>query len=111
MESSEIQKQLSRVEEARGVISHAAQRIEDEFARSRNSWLECFGSSIFALETYLDSDKVKDGVGDAEFTKIMQKLNDLKVRHDELKQTYPDKETVPPEDIKQELLIKLNVLE
>ncbi len=111
MESFESQKQISRVEEARGVIQRAAQRIEDEFARSRNSWLECFGSSIFALENYLDSDKVKLEVGEVVFAEIMQKLNNLKERHYELKQAYPDKENVPPNDIKKELLVKLNVLE
>lgn len=111
MESFESKKQPSRIEEARDVIQRAAQRIEDEFARSKNSWLECFGSSIFVLETYLDSDKVKLEVGEAAFFKIMQKLNDLKERHHELKQDYPDKETVPPDNIKKELLDKLNVLE
>jgi hypothetical protein len=109
METFESKKQPSRVEEAQGVIQRAAQRIEDEFARSKNSWLECFGSSIFALETYLDSDKVKLEVGEVVFAKIMQKLNELKERHHELKQAY--KETVPPDDIKKELLNKLNVLE
>ena len=111
MESFKSQEQLSRVEEAKGVISRAVQHIEDEFVRSKNSWLECFGSSIFALETYLDSDKVKTEVGDETFIEIMKKLNDLKNHHNELKQTYPDKETVPPDEIKKELLVKLNVLE
>jgi len=111
MESFESQKQLSRVEEARGVIQRAAQHIEDEFARSNNSWLECFGSSIFALETYLDSDKVEAEVGTEAYTEIKKKLNDLKERHYELKQAYPDKKTVPPDDIKNELLVKLNILE
>jgi hypothetical protein len=40
----------------------------------------------------------------------MSRLERLKERHYELKQIYPDKETVPPDDIKHELLEMLDVL-
>jgi hypothetical protein len=111
MKILETKKQLSRVEEARGVIARAPQGIENEFVRTKNSWLECFGSSIFALETFLDCDKVKAEIGDEQFRSIIQKIADLKDRHSKLKQLYPNKATIPPDEIKQELLKKLNVLE
>jgi len=111
MESSELRNQPSRIEEAKSVILRAAQRIEDEFSRSKNSWLECLGSSIFALEAYPDSSQVKAEVGEEVFAEIIKKISDLKERHYELKYKYPDKEINPPDNIKQELLAKLNVLE
>jgi len=104
-------KQPSRVEKAKGVISRAEERIEREFEKTSNSWLECFGSSIFVVETYLDSDKVREEFGDNKFNTMLQKLNTLKERHAELKVLYPDKQTIPPDVIKKELLLKLNILE
>lgn len=105
----ERQQQLSRVEEAKRVIREAPINIENEFNRTANSWLACLGSVIFALETYLDSDKVKSEVGEQEYGRIMKNLEGLKEKHYDLKQEYPDKETIPPEEIRQELLDMINV--
>ena len=110
MEYSENKMQLSRIEEAQGVIKRAPQRIEEEFSRSQNSWLECFGSSIFAIETYLDSDKVKAEIGEEKFKNVLQKLDDLKVKHAKFKEVYPNRSTIPPVEIRQELIEELNVL-
>jgi len=95
---------------AKEAIATAGETIEAEFNRSANTWLECVGSKIFVIETYLDSDKVKAALGEPKYEEIMSRLERLKERHYELKQIYPDKETVPPVEIKKELLEMIDVL-
>jgi len=104
------QEQLSYVDEAKRVITTASDRIEEEFEKTKNTWMDCFGSSIFVVETYLGSNKGITELGN-KFTKINQNLEKLKERYFELKKLYPDKNNIPPDEIKQELLSILNVLE
>jgi len=100
----------SCVIEARDVILRAPQRIEGEFKKSGNTWLECFGSSLFALETYLDSKKAEEELGTEKYSVVMEKIKTLKDKLFDLKEQYPEKTTTLPDETKQELLEMLNVL-
>jgi hypothetical protein len=106
-----LEQQKSRDQMVKELINRAPQRIEEEFNRTTNTWLECFGSSIFQIETYLDMDKLKEEIGAEKHKNAITKLEELKNRHHSLKQQYPDKDTIPPENMKQELLALLNVFE
>lgn len=99
----------SRIDEAKDAIRSSSLKIEDEFKRSANSWMACFGSRVFVVETYLASDKVESEIGSEKYIAIMDKLTILKERLFSLKDQFPDKNTVPPENIKQELLKMLDV--
>ena len=107
MKNHEREPQKILIEEAQGVIERAEQGIEDEFSRTRNTWLECFGSRVFALETYLSMDSAKTEVGTERHQSIIEKLESLKERLAKLKDEYPDKDTVPPDETKRELLDSL----
>lgn len=110
MENFGHKQEKTRLEELREKIVSAPSRIEDEFARTKNSWLNCFGSSVFVVETYLFSPKLKALLTPEAYNLALQRIEELKERLHELKQQYPDKETIPPDDTKTELLQKLNVI-
>lgn len=109
MESIERQNSKSRIEEAKKVILNASSEIEKEFKGTANSWLACFGSCVFQIEIYLFGKKAESELGGKDNI-IQEKIENLKQRLYDLKQQYPDKNTVPPDEIKQELLVMLDVL-
>ena len=102
--------QRNRLEELQEAITNSAPAIESEFNRTANDWLSCFGSRVFVIETYLSSKKVEELLTPEKYREVLSKLETLKNRLHALKEQYPNKETVPPEDIKQELLDSLDVL-
>jgi 3-phenylpropionate/cinnamic acid dioxygenase small subunit len=107
-----MEKQLpvNRLDELKEAIEKAPQRIEDEFKRTVNPWLSCFKSSIFVVETYLDSQKVRELLPAEDYKKAEERLEELKERVFRLEEQYPTKKTSPPEETRQELLKKLNIL-
>jgi hypothetical protein len=110
MENFNKQPNKTRVEEVRDVILRSPAQIEEEFQRTANSWLACFRSSVFVIETYLFGKKAEDELGTKKFNTIQKKLEILKQRIYDLEQQYPDKNTTPPDEIKRELLDMLNIL-
>jgi len=98
------------LEQLQEAIRNAPQSIEEEFSRTANPWLACFGSSAFVVETYLSSPRVKELLSPEQYTRAEERMEELKERLYELKERYPNKENVPPENIKQELLSKLDIL-
>ncbi|MDO8582304.1 MAG: hypothetical protein Q7S16_05540 [bacterium] len=110
MKNFENQQPKTHAEEARDVILKSPEQIEEQFRRTANSWLACFGSRVFAIETYLFGKKVEDELGSEKYNAVLQKLEALKQKLYDLKQQYPDKHTIPPDEIKQELLNLLDVL-
>jgi RNA binding exosome subunit len=111
MEKFSEQPTLTRYEEIKTAIARSAEEIEEEFSRTANSWLACFGNRISIIETYLDNQKVAAEIGEEKYLQANARLEDLKQRLFDLKEQYPDKDTIPPTIIKQELLTKLNILE
>jgi len=98
------------VEELREAIANSAQAIDREFRRSANDWLSCFGSRIFIVETYLNGKEVEDSLSAETYQRALSRLEELKEKLFELKKQYPEKEAVPPDEIKSELLKSLDVL-
>jgi hypothetical protein len=111
MENKDFEMPKTRIELVRDVISGAKDSIEREFSRTANSWFSCAGSVVFQLECYISSPKAKIECGDEAHDKIMARLELLKQRLTELKGQYPEKDPVPPEEIKEEILSQINILD
>ena len=60
-------KPKTRLEQLQEVIQNAPQGIEAEFERTPNDWLSCFGSKIFVIETFLQSPKVQELIGEHKY--------------------------------------------
>lgn len=99
------------VEEIKKAISRAPTSIEEEFNKQNgNSWLACFTSSIFQIECYLSTRGALSELGAERHKVVDQKLESLKKRCWDLKKLYPDRDTIPPNDIKKELFILLDIM-
>lgn len=103
-------RQKNSLEELQKTITDAASDIETELDRTANDWLSCFGSVIFRIEIYLHMRMTKKLLPEEKHQQAQLKLGQLKERLHKLKKQYPEKETVPPDEIKQELLDALNIL-
>lgn len=100
----------TRLEDLQEAIANSPAAIESEFNRTANSWLACFGSRVFIVETYLSSQKTEELLPPEKYQEALSRLEQLKQRLYELKQQYPEKETTPPNEIKEELLEALDIL-
>jgi len=110
MENLEKPPQKTRIEEAENAILKSPEQIEEEFRRTDNSWLACFGSRVFVIETYLSGKKAETELGTEKYNTVQEKLEALKQKLYDLKQQYSAKNTVPSDKIKKELLNMLDVL-
>ncbi|MDD3102033.1 MAG: hypothetical protein PHE59_02720 [Patescibacteria group bacterium] len=110
MENFEKQSSENRINEIKNTISKSSEGIEKEFQRTVNSWLACFTSRVFAIEIMMSDKKVEDELGLEKYNTAQEKLEILKQKLFDLKQQYPDRNTVPPDEIKQELLEMLDIL-
>ncbi len=110
MEKAEPQKEKTRLEELRDVIAGAREGIEEEFKRTANPWLACFAGQVFAAELLLESPKTKALLPAEQYQQALNRLEELKQRLWDLKQQYPERTEIVPEEIKEELLKKLDVL-
>ena len=84
------------------IIAQAPATIAAEFEGTDNSWLACFGSSVFLLETTL-------ALRDSPSSTSQQRLEDLKIRLQKLKSQYPEHSSAPPDEIRAALLTRLDV--
>ncbi len=103
-------KEKTRLEMLQDVIAGAREGIEAEFKRTVNPWLSCFGSRVFAAELYLESPKTKALLPADKYQQALDRLEELKQRLWDLKKQYPEKADIPPDEIKEELLKKLDFL-
>lgn len=102
--------QKSRLQELSELIADAAVRVEREFARTENSWLACFGNSVFLIETHLSSQHLRTLISAEEYQRARERLELLKTEVNSLKERFPSRDTTPPEDLKHALLTALDVL-
>ncbi len=93
----------SDIEKLKGISKIARARIEKEFAETANSWPACVGSMAFVLETMLLSGSVEEELGPNKYEMVMEKIENLKSRLDELFNKYPQKENAVPEETKEEV--------
>ncbi len=98
-----------RVAQLRQAIREAPSRIEDEFSRTANDWLSCFGSTVFVIETYMSSPKYQAAFPPEALVAQEQAVEAIKIRLHALKQQYPEKDPQPPDAVKHELLEALQV--
>ena len=103
-------KEKSGLELIRENIANAPVAVEEEFLRTANSWLECFGSRIFQIELYLGLKNTKADLSAEKYQEAEIKLEQLKEYHVTLKERFPNKDTTPPDAVKKELFVKLDIL-
>ena len=109
--TGDFEKPKSILEEIQEIIDKSPEKIEEEFKRTTNTWLDCFISRLFPIETYLSLRNAKAEVGsDEKYQDISIRLEDLKEKVADLKEQYPDKNTIPPEEAKKELFENLRNL-
>lgn len=107
MKDNEISKENELLQEFQEIINNSPQRIEQDFNRTDNSWLACFGSCLNQIETYLNIKSIKQLFSQEKYNTMTKIIEELKIQREELIKLYPDKTTTPPKEIKQELLDKL----
>jgi hypothetical protein len=103
-------KPKNELEELQEFIAHSAVAVETEFNRTANSWLACFGSRIFVIETIIHGQVFKKLLPAEKCTEARFRLEKLKEKLLKLKEQYPDKETILPDVVKKELLKELDIL-
>lgn len=102
--SSQPEKSITILQEIENVVEQSPEKVEAEFLRTANTWLDCFISRLFALETYLSIESAKEEMGsEKDYQRILGRLEELKEKIDILKEQYPTQDTIPPDEIKEEL--------
>lgn len=97
------------LEYLRDYIKRASKRTEREFTTTQNTWMGCFLTNIFVIETqmYTDSDELQKALGE-KYQTVKDRLKSIKQRSLELREQYPSREVSPSDDIKRELWNELN---
>lgn len=100
------------LQEIENLIDQSPEKVEAEFLRTANTWLDCFIDRLFPIETYLNMPSAQTEIGNAEqHQDILNKLEELKEKVNVLKEQYPNQDTIPPDNIKEELFNSLrNIL-
>jgi len=98
-------------EEIKTIIAGAPEMIKNEFKTSPAIWINCFGSIVFSLSLLFLSARKREILPEEEYNKVSEKISKLKERFRGLQKEYPHKDTVPSEELQQELLKSLNILE
>lgn len=103
---SEEQKTI--LAEIEGIIDQSPEKVEVEFLRTANTWLDCFIDRLFPIETYLNIKTTAEEFGSAEeYQSALSRLEELKDIVLNLKEQYPNQDTIPPDDVKEELFTSL----
>lgn len=99
----------SPLAECREAITNAPAGVQQEFARTTNTWLDCFVSRLFVVTTYFGMRSVEQTLGSERYRAASQQLLDLSERVRELQVLYPEKDTIPPSEIQSELFARLDL--
>ncbi|MCX6824222.1 MAG: hypothetical protein NT085_03780 [candidate division SR1 bacterium] len=90
--------------EMKNIIDGAKIAIQEEFSRSPNNRTACFKSIIFQLEMNLSVvQKCQEGEHIVYDDKIDNKIEDMKIEAARLGQLYPEKNTEPTDEEKENL--------
>lgn len=96
------------LEEIESVIEQSPEKVEAEFIRTANTWLDCFTSRLFPIETYLTMQSASQEFNsDEAYQGALGRLEELKGMVLDLKEEYPNQDTIPPDDIKEKLFTSL----
>lgn len=109
---NQLEQRKTIFEEIENIINQSPETVEAEFLRTANTWLDCFIDRLFPIETYLNMKSAPADIGTSEqHQDILNRLEELKERVTVLKEQYPNQDTIPPDDIKEELFNSLkNIL-
>jgi hypothetical protein len=92
-------------------IAESPQNIEREFGgEAGNSWLACVNTRLQLISGYLTFSTMNGQISSEEEGLANEKLQKIIDRVRELQIIYPKKENVPPKEIKNEILAKLDIL-
>lgn len=99
--------ELNSLQTVHHIIADAPRRIEAEYAKGQNPWLACVNTDLAGIRANLEF-ALEDGL-------ITQERHDTARAHTVMlaakvksfAQKYPEKESVVPEEIKQEILLDL----
>ena len=111
MTLSNDKKIKNNLEEIKDVVKASQEEIKREFFTTSNSWVACFCSQIFLIETYFYSPKIKELMSERDYKKAEENLNELRREYVELKKEYPDKIKTPPEELRNRLMARLDILD
>ena len=100
------------MEKMRSIISRAPELIEDEMNRGTgNPWFACVDTQLQSL-MFLVGFAQKDGELDIERAEILtEKIRTLSEETRELQRKYPTRDDEVPEELKQSIYQKINILE
>lgn len=99
------------VEIMREIVAKSRSGIKEEFSRTANSWLACFAGHLDALDAYLSLADNKGQFSSEEYKKLSGKIEKLKEQVHSLRPLYPDKNTIPPEALQEELLKAFDIFQ
>ena len=104
-------KQETRLSELNDLIGGMRAGIEREYAKGGNSWAACVGSRVFQLETVLHGTWSGDtSVPEDKLALAKERIEAFKYKLADLKRDYPERDSVPPQDVQEEIIRELNVL-
>ncbi|MBI4262361.1 hypothetical protein HY624_02440 [Candidatus Uhrbacteria bacterium] len=106
-----LEKEESLVDRARVMIASAPARIEKEFQESEDeeSWADCFAHRVDALKGYFFKPRMHQELTEVQWENTHNRLQTLLKRVRAVQSQYPDRNTVPPDAVKQELFLLLDI--
>lgn len=94
------------VEAIQMMIDDAPITTEGEFIRTANSWLACFGSNVFRIETALISSRRY--LGD-KYIPAQERIEELKIILRDLMLEHAGEKWIPGDTLRHDLFRQLNV--
>ncbi len=101
-------KESSAAETVREVVAGARRNIEREFASGAgNSWVACFKTVLTALNGWVYLAKSRGEITSEAYERAHSEITELTEAAAELHKRYPKVGDVPPDEVKEELISRL----
>ncbi len=94
----------------KGIIQNAPAEIEREFSTTNNPWLACVRTQLQGMLSYLEFAHQSKEIDDSAYQEANNKIIALGEHVKVLVQQYSGVDEVLPDDIKSEILSKINIL-
>lgn len=108
--SPESNEEKSDLEVLKEIIQSVPSEIEREFSKGGNSWFACVTTRLQEILSYLEFAIQSHEIDEARAQEAMSKFVALGQRVRELGTIYPNEDEVVPDDIKVEILSKIDIL-
>jgi len=109
-EKAEPQREKNGLEELQDIIAGARESIEAGFKRTQNPWHACFVDKFTGIRLFVEDPRTKVLLSPEQHQLALKRLDELEKLYRQFKKQYPERANVPPDEIKEELLSKLDVL-